>query len=435
MLNRIKKILIYAGMAVAISLPIPAYALDSTVSYININNLAYEDVEVVITDNDEMLVPFKQLADMFEIKYQANRVDKKISFTTIDGKSGMITQQGIFVEDFPLSKAIPVFIQQGIMDGVINEAYIPASDAAQIMGIKLNANFENLTLEAEVERDIPLLENINNSLAAEQKGPRAHKNIVTPNKPKKITLNNIGIRANVLNDSVETKGKNYHNSYNNFAGGSSISANGNAFGGKYRIEASESHLRNDLFLFNGVTATYRNSIKDKKGKERVFYELGKVEGIRDNEISMGTNIFGGQIWNYDTKRVQPGKISGYVKPTSLVRLTVNDLEPVTLSTYAGYYTLKDVQLPNPVLKIKLEEINEDGTIEIIREEKYSLYGDKVPLAKEHRGTLYAGVWGYNNRLFREGQNIYRGSNKKVTGGGEYGSNQRYFTCFRNLKKC
>ena len=420
MLNRVKKNLIIASLIGTMCLSSAAFALDSTVSYITINNLAYQDVEIVITDKDEILVPFKQLADIFEIKYEGNRVDKQISFTTIDGKPGMVTQQGVFVEDAPITKYPTIFVQQGIMDGVINEAYIPASAAAQIMGIKLTPNFEDLTLEAEVERNIPILENLNNQLQAENKGPRAFKDVVNPKKPKKITLNNIGIRANMFNDAVETHGRNnYHNSYNNFAGGSSISLNGKAFGGKYRIEANESHIRNDLFLFNGITATYRNSIKDKKGKERVFYELGKVEGIRDHEITMGTNIFGVQVWNYDTQRINPRKISGYVKPTSMVRLTVNDLEPVTLSTYAGYYSLKDVQLPNPVLSIKLEEINEDGTIEPIREEKYSIYGNKVPFAKEHRGTVYAGVWGYNNRFFREGRNIYRGNNKKFTGGGEY----------------
>jgi len=89
-----------------------------------------------------------------------------------------------------------------------------------------------------------------------------------------------------------------------------------------------------------------------------------------------------------------------------------------LSTYAGYYTLKDIKLPNPVTSIKLEEINEDGSTEVIREEKYNVYGNR-PFEKEGRYSAYAGVWGYNNRFFREGSNIYRGNNKKVTGGGYY----------------
>ena len=120
MLNRIKKNLITAVLAGTMCLTLPAFALDSTVSYVNINDRAYQDVEIVITDNNQILVPFKQLADLFNIKYDANRVDKKISFTTFDGKEGMITQNGIFVEDTPIAKFTPVFVQSGIMDGVFN---------------------------------------------------------------------------------------------------------------------------------------------------------------------------------------------------------------------------------------------------------------------------------------------------------------------------
>lgn len=102
MLNRIKKnlILAFAGMLLAL----PVFALDSTVSYINVNDRAYQDVEIVITDKSEILLPFKQLADLFNIPYTANRVDKHIGFKTWDGKDGMITTQGVFVQDAPVSK-------------------------------------------------------------------------------------------------------------------------------------------------------------------------------------------------------------------------------------------------------------------------------------------------------------------------------------------
>ena len=98
MLNRIKYILIAA--IVSASLIKPALAInDSTISYVNINNKVYQDVELMITDNAQILVPFKQLADMFEIKYTANRVDKLINFTTFDGQAGLINQRGVFIND------------------------------------------------------------------------------------------------------------------------------------------------------------------------------------------------------------------------------------------------------------------------------------------------------------------------------------------------
>lgn len=415
MLNRIKKnlILAFAGMLLAL----PVFALDSTVSYINVNDRAYQDVEIVITDKSEILLPFKQLADLFNIPYTANRVDKHIGFKTWDGKDGMITTQGVFVQDAPVSKRKTEFLQQGIMDGVFNEAYITADAASRIFGVKFETNYEDLTLSAQVERDIPLL-HTNNS-AVEDKGPKAYQDVVSPKKPGKITLNTVGLRSNLLSDSLTVKGQGYRTLNDTFSGSTQASINGNIYGGKYRIEATEYHYRSDAFMFGGITGAYKNSIKDKEtGKEKLWYELGKVKGRTDVDASIGTNIFGAQIWNYDYEKERPEKINGYVKPTSLVRLTVNDLEPVTLSTYAGYYTLKDVQLPNPVKSIKLEEVNEDGSVEIIREERYSIYGDK-PFEKEHRGSAYAGVWGYQNRFFREGGNIYRGNNKKVTAGIDY----------------
>ena len=126
MLNRVKKNLITAILAGTMCLTVPCFGTDSTISYVNINDLAYQDIEIVITDNNEILVPFKQLADVFDIKYDANRVEKRIGFTTFDGKEGYITQSGVYVEDFPITKATPIFIMHGIMDGVFNEAYLPA---------------------------------------------------------------------------------------------------------------------------------------------------------------------------------------------------------------------------------------------------------------------------------------------------------------------
>ena len=415
MLNRVKKNLILAFTGMLFALPV--FAIDSTVSYININNKAYQDVEIVITDKAEILLPFKQLADIFNIQYTANRVDKHISFKTYDGKEGMITQQGVFVEDYPISKRKTEFLTQGIMDGVFNEAYITADAASKIMGAKFQTNYEDLTLSASVERDIPLLHS--NNAIAEDNGPKAYQDVIAPKKPGKITLNTIGLRSNLLNDSLTVKGQNFRTLNDTFSGSTQASINGNIYGGKYRIEATEYHYRSDAFMFGGITGAYKNSIKDKEtGKEKLWYELGRVKGRTDVDAAIGTNIFGAQIWSYDYEKERPERINGYVKPTSLVRLTVNELEPVVLSTYAGYYTLKDVQLPNPVKSIKLEEINEDGSVELIKEERYSIYGDK-PFEKEHRGSAYAGVWGYQNRFFREGGNIYRGNNKKVTAGIDY----------------
>ena len=170
MLNRIKKnlIAVITGMLLAL----PVFAVDSTVTYININNKAYQDVEIAITEKAEILVPFKQLADIFNIPYNANRVDKQIGFKTFDGKEGVINQNGVFIQDYPITNKKPVFIKQGIMDGVFNEAYIPSDAASKIFGAKISGNYEDLTLLAQVERDIPLLHK--SDAQTENKGPKAY---------------------------------------------------------------------------------------------------------------------------------------------------------------------------------------------------------------------------------------------------------------------
>lgn len=415
MLNRVKYILIAAMIGASLLKPALA-ANDSTISYISINNRVYEDIELMVSDGAEILVPFKQLADIFEIHYSANRVDKVIHFTTFDGLNGVINNTGVFINDQLTQKRTPVFLQQGIMDNVLNEAFIQAPIAERIMGIKLTTDYSSITVSAEVDRDLRVLHS--SQTFSDDNGPKAHPDVVMPKKAGKITLNRIGLHNNMINDNMSTKWQNYKTINDTVSGNTSMRITGDVFGGKYKAEANMFHYRQEAFMFGGVTATYMNNFTSKKSGEKYFYELGRVKGRSDVDATIGTNIFGAQIWNYDYDRVSPRELSGYVKPTSMVRVTVNDAEPVLLSTYAGYYSLKEMQMPNAIQTVKIEEINEDGSVEVIKEERYSLYGDR-PLAMEGRGSVYAGVWGYQNRLFREGSNIYRGNNKKVTAGGYY----------------
>jgi len=414
MLDRIKYLLI--ATIISASLVKPALAInDSTISYVSINDKVYQDVELVVSDGAEILVPFKQLADIFEIKYSANRVDKVITFTTYDGKNGIIKENGIFIDDILIKSKRPVFIAQGIMDNVFNEAFISAQVAETIMGIDLETDYSNITISAQVDRSIAALRSAKS--LADDKAPKAHPDTIIPAKARKITLNRIGLSNNMINDNMTTKYRHYSSSNDTVFGNTALRITGDAFSGKYRAEANMFHYEDNAFLFGGLSATYLNKFKDKKG-DTYYYELGKVKGRSDVDASIGTNIFGAQVFNYEYDRPLPNKINGYVKPTSVVRVSINGAEPVILDTYSGYYSLKDMQFPRNVENIKIEEVNEDGTIEVIKEEKYSLYGDR-PLEKEGRGSVYAGVWGFQNRLFREGSNIYRGNNKKVTAGAYY----------------
>ena len=415
-LNRVRKNLIILMLIACLAKPALA-ANDSTISYVSINDKVYYDIELMITDKAEILVPFKQLADLFEVKYVANRVDKHIQFKTYDGQDGVINQNGVFINDKTIQKRAPIFLIQGIMDNVFNEAFIQASTAEMIFGTKLDTDYSTITISANTSRDIQALKADGDY--ADNNGPKAYKDIVIPKPNRTISLNRIGVRSNMINTDMKTKWQHYSTTSDHYSGSTQVSLGGEAFGGKYRVESTAYHYDSNSFLFGGVSATYLNNFINKKDGKRYFYELGKVRGRTDIDAKIGTNIFGAQIWNYDYQKTPVNKLNGYVKPTSLVRVTINDNEPVTLNTYAGYYSLSEMKISGAVEKVKIEEINEDGTVEVIKEERYSLYGDDRPFEKEGRGLAYAGVWGYQNRLFRDGSDIYYGNNKKVTAGGYY----------------
>ena len=417
MLNRIKYILIAAIVSASLIKPALA-AHDSTISFIAINDKVYEDVELLVSDSAQILVPFKQLADIFEIKYTANRVDKLITFTTYDGLNGELNTKGVFIDGQKISSSTPIFIQQGIMDNVINEPYIKPEVADRIFGVKITPDYSSLTVSAQVDRKIGILTSSEKALY-DEKAPKALQDVALPKKGKVITLKKIGLQSNMINTDMTTRYRHYSSSNDNYSGNTRLSIMGDAYSGKYRAEANAFHYDGDSFLFGGLSATYMNNFTDKKTGNKYYYEVGKVRGFRDRDVAVGTNIFGAQVWNYDYDKTPVKDLSGYVKPTSLVRVTINDNEPVTLSTYAGYYTLKDMNLPSEVRTFKIEEINEDGTIEVVKEERRSIYGKDTPLALESQSSVYAGVWGYQNRLFREGANVYRGQNKKVTVGAEH----------------
>ena len=243
MLNRIKYSLIAVLISACLVKPVLA-ANDSTISYIAINDKVYQDIELVVSDGAEILVPFKQLADIFEIHYSANRVDKVINFTTYDGLNGVINNRGIFINDQMYQNRIPVFIQQGIMENVMNEAYIKASIAERIFGAKITTDYSNITVSAYVDRNLQVLRTAK-SLTEDENAPKAHQDVVAPKKNGVISLNKIGLHNNLINDNMSTSGVNYRSTNSTLSGNTRISIHGDAFSGKYKLESNMYHYDND----------------------------------------------------------------------------------------------------------------------------------------------------------------------------------------------
>ena len=63
---------------------------ENIVTYINLNDKAFYDVEIVLTKDEKILLPFKQLSEIFEVKVKTNHATKEIDFETSDGIKGKV---------------------------------------------------------------------------------------------------------------------------------------------------------------------------------------------------------------------------------------------------------------------------------------------------------------------------------------------------------
>ena len=85
-----KKLLV---IFIALIICLPCFAAqnnETIISYINLNNTGFYDIEIMLTKEDKILLPFKQMAEIFEVKVKTNHATKEIDFETSDGKKGRI---------------------------------------------------------------------------------------------------------------------------------------------------------------------------------------------------------------------------------------------------------------------------------------------------------------------------------------------------------
>ena len=67
---------------------VPTYASSDTsnkyetiISYVNLDEKVYYDVELLIRKNGEILIPFKQISEIFGVEFKVNHSNHNIDFT------------------------------------------------------------------------------------------------------------------------------------------------------------------------------------------------------------------------------------------------------------------------------------------------------------------------------------------------------------------
>ena len=383
------------------------------ITYINLNDKAYYDVEIILTSEEKILLPFKQLSEIFEVKVKTNHATKEIEFETNDGKTGKISNNYIVFNNQKISSHKNIYQKQGLMDDIKDKFFCNPKDLNIIFDSEIKADKNDLSILANTKRDLILLrgaeidKNEDNTTKI-----KAYKNILVPEKNKKIQFDSISLNNNTMSDTISqylVSGTSNNMFFNN---NTQVILKGKAFNGDLSIDMNTYNYKGESFSFGGLGFNYKNKFKNLE------YELGRVRGIKDETYTIGNQMLGFQLSNYEFKPKTYRELNGQVADDSLVKVYVDGNEKTTLSTYNGYFSLNDLYLNSEPKTIKLEEIKSDGTTETIYEKKYPKYKN-MPEENQKKYTIFGGVTGYNNKLFNTNGYIYEMNTKKFLLGSQF----------------
>ena len=109
-------------------------------TYINLNDKALYDVEIILTNEDKILLPFKQLSEIFEVKVKTNHSTKEIEFETNDGKVGRVGKDYIVFNNKKISSRNNIYQKQGLMDEIKDEIFCDAKDLSVIFDSEIKSD-------------------------------------------------------------------------------------------------------------------------------------------------------------------------------------------------------------------------------------------------------------------------------------------------------
>lgn len=383
------------------------------ITYINLNQKALYDVEIILTKDDKILLPFKQLSEIFEVKVKTNHATKEIEFETKDGKTGKVGFNYIIFNNQKISTKKNIYQKQGLMEEIKDEIFCCAKDLSIIFDSQLSTDKNDLSISATTQRDLILLRVTEAETQDElSQKTKAYKNVLAPKKNKKIQFDSISLNNNTISDTVSQyliSGTSKNMFFNN---NTQVVLKGKAYNGDLSIDLNTYNYKGELFSFGGLGFKYKNKLKDLE------YELGRVRGIKDETYTIANQMLGFQLSNYEFKPKNYREINGQVSNDSLIKVLTDNNEEILLSTYDGYYSLNDLSLSSEPKTLKIQELKPDGNATTIYEMKSPKY-QNIPEKGQKKYTILGGVTGYNNKLFNTNGYIYEMNTKKLLLGSQF----------------
>ena len=307
----------------------------TTVTSMTVNEAESYDLEVYMDSSNNIFLPVKQIAKIFNIPISMNHSQKEIIFCNFEEKTVRINRAGTFVDDNKQQASV-FFQKNGIIEP--DEFYIDKQTASFIFNSDFNIDESSLVVSV-VNKYI--VKNVENS----QEDEAPEKEILQPKEKGKLSFDTFEVNNSMMNDSTKQVYLNATQNNVMFNNNTRMSLKGKLYDGDYALNFNTNNYTQQFFSFGGLSFTYRNKWRDK------YYELGQVSGFRDNYNSIGTMLIGAQLSDYDE------------------------------------YAQKD-----------------------------NMFKDNILKKGDSRHRIFAGISGFNNRLFSSNGYIYQMTSKKLVTG-------------------
>lgn len=395
----IKKILF--AILIFFSVCLKSFAYENIISSLIINDSDELEIEVLM-DKGQMYLPCKYFLKYFDIPYKENHAQKNLTYKDV------IVKQGSILINNEKQKSTAFFLKQGITD-VQNEFFVPAEILSKTFDKDIVSDTNQLVVFYKTKDYGQVIEKKNENPFLIKDGTikaTAYDEIVLPQQKGFFSLDSIGYKNNMVSDSYSQIYKDSSSKNFAFNNNMQLTLKGKLNKGDYKVDFGTNSYTQNMFAFSGISPQYKNQFKG------FDYLLGKTDSWNFAGDDISTDLMGVQLKDHVYEKLTYQDIDGYVNPTSTVKVYINNDFDQELSTYGGYYSLKNLYYGKDIKKIKINELLADGSEkEVLCKEFKTSTSNNVP-----RRDFLLGITGMQNRIWANNGSLYQMNTKKWTAG-------------------
>lgn len=310
-----------------------AFGVENIVSSLIIDDEDEREIDVVM-DKDKMYLPCKYLLNYFEIPYKENHAEKSLAFKNVVLKSGSFVQGGV-------KQKYPVFFIKNGITNPQNEFFVPAEALAKVTEKNITSDAGLLCAFIKT-KDKPqnttnVITDTNPFLVKDGTiRAKAYDEITLPIQKGFVSLDSVKVSNNMTSDSYSQMYKDSQSKNVSMYSNMQVTLAGRLNSGEYKLGLGTNSYAKNWFSFTGISPQYKNRFRN------FDYLIGKTDAWDFADNSIDSDLMGLQVKDHVDKNFSYRNIEGTVNPTSTVKVYINNDFSKELSTYGGYYSLRDV---------------------------------------------------------------------------------------------